>query len=175
MGQSNYAKCLEVVLQYEGGKVDHPNDKGGRTAFGVTQRNFDAWLANNRKPTRDVWTITKEEISAFYHEEYWVPCRCDLMPMGVDMVVFDASVNHGVSRAIKWVQRYFKLEEVGSFGPKTTEAMRSLTNPEHFISWYLSTRREFFGKIVERDPSQVVFLKGWMNRVNKLEQIVSIR
>ncbi len=41
---SNFAASLAFVLQDEGGNDDDPDDHGGRTSRGITQRVWDAWL-----------------------------------------------------------------------------------------------------------------------------------
>ena len=41
MATTSFAYCERTVLAFEGGKVDHPNDPGGRTNQGVIQRVYD--------------------------------------------------------------------------------------------------------------------------------------
>jgi len=36
--KDNFERSLALVLQHEGGYVNHPSDPGGRTNLGVTQR-----------------------------------------------------------------------------------------------------------------------------------------
>jgi lysozyme family protein len=43
MATTSFAYCERTVLAFEGGKVVHPNDPGGRTNQGVIQRAYDGW------------------------------------------------------------------------------------------------------------------------------------
>ena len=36
--------AIKEVLHHEGGYIDHPDDPGGRTARGITQRVYEKWL-----------------------------------------------------------------------------------------------------------------------------------
>ena len=40
---SGFVQALPVVLRFEGGYADHPNDPGGATNKGITQAVFDAY------------------------------------------------------------------------------------------------------------------------------------
>lgn len=35
--------CLAIVLEFEGGYVNHPNDPGGATNMGITHKTLAAW------------------------------------------------------------------------------------------------------------------------------------
>ena len=39
MATTSFAHCERAVLAFDGGKVDHPNDPGGR----ANQRVYDGW------------------------------------------------------------------------------------------------------------------------------------
>jgi len=100
----NWQRAYKVIKVYEGGNVDHPKDPGGRTSRGVTQRVYDAYRAKNKKPKQDVYKASAPEISEIYHDQYWKVAKCDELPSGVDLVVFDISVNSGPKRAYKILQ-----------------------------------------------------------------------
>ena len=38
MTKKNFDKCFDMLLQHEGGFVNHPEDPGGATNHGVTKR-----------------------------------------------------------------------------------------------------------------------------------------
>jgi len=42
MPSPEFAAALPFVLRWEGGYVDHPDDPGGRTNKGVTQKTYDS-------------------------------------------------------------------------------------------------------------------------------------
>ena len=176
---SNFETALSFVLGSEGGKSNHPKDRGGKTNMGVTA----GTLARARKAgivaQADVYMLTRAEAAAIYKAFYWRPCRADDMPWPLCALHFDAAVNHGLGGAGKLLQRalnkYGKsgLAVDGSIGPATLSALRMLTDsgdsawlPE-FCSVYLDEREALFNRIVKNNPSQQAFLKGWMNRVAK--------
>lgn len=100
----NWQRAYKVIKVYEGGNVDHPKDPGGRTSRGVTQRVYDAYRVKNGKPKQDVYKASDAEVSEIYHDQYWKVAKCDELPSGVDLVVFDISVNSGPKRAYKILQ-----------------------------------------------------------------------
>ena len=40
----NYDHCLEMLLEHEGGFVNHPDDPGGITNLGVTKKVYEEWV-----------------------------------------------------------------------------------------------------------------------------------
>lgn len=165
-------KPLAFTLKWEGGKVDHKNDRGGRTAYGITQRTFNEWCERKGKPARDVWEITKEEVAAIYDEQYWRLVRGQLLPPPLDTVVFDSAVQHGVGRAIRWLQEVVDADVDGVFGEQTMNAVQTAPT-ETTVAKYLDRRERFYNMVVANDPTQGVFAKGWTNRLNALRKEVA--
>ena len=93
MPSTAFEAALPFVLRWEGGFVDHPNDPGGRTNKGVTQKVYDAWRRRQGLPQRDVKMIEHNEVLAIYEGGYWIPPRCDLLERQLDLVHFDTAVN----------------------------------------------------------------------------------
>lgn len=168
--------CLAVVLGHEGGYVNHPNDRGGATNKGVTQRRYDEYRASIGLPLQDVKNITNEEVTAIYKKYYWIPARCDRMPPPLDLMLFDAAVNHGPSRAVKMLQRVLGVTEDGIVGPKTLAALDEDV-AAHGVEWvcqqFLQEREAFYRRIVDADAAQKVFLKGWLARVEHLREYLA--
>jgi lysozyme family protein len=87
--------------------------------------------------------------------------------------MFDASVNHGPGGAAKLLQRALNalgetLKVDGAIGGQTFAAIARYET-KALAAQYLVERRALFHRIVARDASQGVFLKGWLNRVTDLE------
>lgn len=167
-----FAHCLPFILAREGGKVDDPVDRGGRTAFGVTQLTYDAWRRGRGLPSSDVWGISQNEVAEIYRARYWDVCRCDSLPVGLDLVVFDAAVNHGTRNATRLLQRAVGVVDDGAFGPHSENALVAVIaagGVPDLIARYIDGRRAFYAAIVARDPSQSRFARGWENRLAHLE------
>lgn len=143
-----FNKIMKHVYVAEGGFVDDPDDRGGRTNKGVTQRAFDAYNKKNGLPLKDVKDITTEEATEFYRKEYWIASGADkIEDKNLAYMHFDTAVNHGVGRAKKL------LEQSGGDLDK-----------------YLQDRKTFYGEIVKNRPSQQKYYNGWMNRINNIEK-----
>ena len=91
--------ALPFVLRWEGGYVHHPDDPGGATNKGVTQRVYDGWRAGEGLGLRSVRLIEDDEVRAIYQTGYWLPPHCDDLRSRLDLVQFDTAVNMGVGRA----------------------------------------------------------------------------
>ena len=166
-----FTTCLAFTLKFEGGYVNHPNDRGGATNRGVTQVNYDAWRIQKGLPRNPVLGISGDEVEAIYRANYWNAVRADDIMAPLDLCVFDAAVQHGAGRAAKWLQRVVGAKQDGKIGAKTLTALALLIERdglEAVIGYYMEIRDEFYHDIVERDPSQVVFAKGWENRMTAL-------
>lgn len=159
MSANNFAASLKLVLKSEGGNDDDPADHGGRTSRGITQREYDAWRMEQGLARIDVWKASQEDIDRIYHDEYWDPW-CDLIPIGIDYMFFDMSVNGGPHEAIVLAQRALGITDDGRVGPITRTAFRSaLSDPLGFAKRYSAQKEAFY-----RSLHQPRFIKGWLNR-----------
>ena len=173
----SFDDCLKFVLQWEGGYVNDPADRGGTTNRGVTQHVYDEWRERKHYDKRSVKDIEAGEVMQIYLEQYWKPARCPAMDDPMALVMFDSAVNHGVGRAVKFLQSVLGVEPDGHFGPKTMAAFDDIeaAHGTKFIAHAVIERRAaFYDAIVERDPSQQRFIKGWKNRLNSLREACCI-
>ena len=167
------SNLINEVLSKEGGFVDHPADKGGPTNFGITQATLSRFL--ERVVTVDeVRTLDVQTARDIYELRYYRTPRIDKLPDAIQPFVFDCAVNHGPRRAIKFVQNvcneagYGPITSDGLMGPKTRAVadVCSSAMGEWMLLALIEERRMFYLKIVGNNPSQKVFLKGWLNRAN---------
>jgi len=96
----NYPDSLKAVLRSEGGYSNNVLDPGGATNFGITQKTYDAWNDTKGHARQSVRFIGLDEVSAIYKSEYWDAVHGDVLPPGLDYVVFDYAVNSGPKRAM---------------------------------------------------------------------------
>ena len=124
--KENWPIIHKYVLAYEGGYVNHPDDPGGATNFGVTQRVYDGFRRGIGEPTRSVRHITEVEVDMIYQQQYWATVKGDLLPSGLDLTVYDFAVNSGPGRSVKFLQRELGVTDDGVIGNVTLSAVSAL-------------------------------------------------
>lgn len=162
--KENFAAALAAVLTHEGGRVDDPQDPGGRTAFGVTQRVYDEARRDSGLPPRDVWKIGQDEVAAIYRSRYWDAVKGDALPAGVDYAVFDFAVNSGVARASRFLQRVVGVAEDGKIGPVTLAAVRA-RDANALVADLCCARQAFLQAL----PTFARFGRGWSRRCAEVQ------
>ena len=167
----NWEKSFEHVLASEGGYVNDPHDHGGETNLGVTKA---AWAGYLKRPIQDgeMKALTKAEVKPFYKKMYWDVCHCDVLPAGVDYMVFDLAVNGGTGRGAKMLQTVAGVNPDGAIGPATLAALTAIKDePKVTIKKMSAYKEAFYKAIVAAKPDQEKFLKGWLNRVETVEKL----
>ena len=163
---NDFELALAFTLGVEGGWVDHPDDPGGATKWGITQRTYDRWRKTNGQVILPVRRMKRAEMEAIYFSYYWAEACCELMPStAIRMAHFDAAVNHGPKRAAILLQRSVNAKPDGIIGPKTIAAT-AMGGFEDNLLW---ERAIFYVRI---SPSPPPFLKGWMKRLFKLRAAI---
>lgn len=143
-----FDKALKFTLQWEGGYVNNPNDSGGATNKGITQKTYDEFIkthgTHNIHASTDVKNISAFEVSCIYKDMYWRKLNADSLSPKLAIAAFDFAVNSGVTTAKDFLTKY----------------------PD--VKSYVDAREELLKKIGVGKKS--VFLKGWLNRINALRK-----
>jgi len=156
--------CIEQILTHEGGFVNHPRDPGGATNMGITLRTLRAWRDEDLTED-DVRNLKRDEAKDIYRSLYWNLMKCDDLPKGVDLMVFDFGVNAGPRASIQILQRAAGAEADGSIGPLTLRAVRS-TEPKALIDALARMRVDFYRKLTTFET----FGRGWEKRVDEIRK-----
>lgn len=162
----NTDDLIDEIIRREGGFVDDASDRGGATKFGITQATLESW--RGRPVSRsDVEAMTRDEAELIYRTRYIRTPNFDKIsdPMLRGLIV-DAGVNHGVSRAAKWLQKAAGVTQDGKVGPQTLEAVNS-GFPSQIYMRVLAERIRFYGRIISNDHTQAKFAAGWLNRATE--------
>lgn len=189
---NNFNIAHKFTAKWEGGESDHPDDGGGLTKYGVslkflgglsgTQSNRDVLERMGiRLPiTRQViYDLTRDQAASLFRWQFWDKLRLSLIPLRPAVVLYDAAVNSGPAQSVKLAQRGYNscvaygqpLVVDGIMGPATRAAMQ-LADTGKALTAMLDAREAFFQTIVANNPSQQVFLRGWINRVDDLRRYV---
>ena len=161
--QGNFKECLDLVLKSEGGYINHPSDPGGRTNLGVTQRVWQEYTGHEADE-KEMRSLTPEKVAPLYEQKYWRPCYGEVLPRGLDFVVFSMGVNAGPGRSVKLLQQSIGCVPDGIIGPTTRELISS-SNTATLIAKFSETRREYY-RALKTFPT---FGKGWLARVDREE------
>lgn len=174
---TNYDDPIGIILEHEGGYVNNASDRGGPTNFGITQKT----LSEHRGyavSVDEVKNMTEDEAREIYSNRYLTGPKIDKLPWPhPGICVFDIGVNSGPRRAIKMLQEVLNKAGFpcgaadGVIGPKTIgaceEAQKEMGN--YLQNALVEDRIKFYLAIVSGNPSQQIFLKGWLRRANSFK------
>lgn len=159
MARETLAKVMPLVFKHEGGYVDHPQDPGSATKYGITLATLSSF--RGRQVTKaDVKALTPSQAQEIYEARYWKAVRGDDLPVGVDYAVLDFGINSGPARAIKFLQSVLDVTSDGVIGPETLAAVRR-ADPVTLINDLCNVRLTFLKSL----KTWATFGKGWSARV----------
>ncbi|MEM7047234.1 MAG: glycosyl hydrolase 108 family protein [Pseudomonadota bacterium] len=171
---------IDDVISREGGFVNHPDDRGGATNYGITQATLSAWLGR-RARLAEVQNLDIDTARAIYARRYLSAPRIDTLTQRIVPFVFDTAVLHGPRSAIRLLQRvlnragFGKVCVDGVIGPQTRKACEAADRVmgPYLLDALCEQRRAIYHRIVARNPSQKVFLRGWLNRLKHFKDETS--
>jgi len=151
-----FNRCILVILENEGGLIDHPNDPGGLTNMGICKRNY---------PDLDIKNLTRNQAIEIYFRDYWSPMNLTgIYNENLILQVFDMGVNAGIRKAIKMLQKIVEVNQDGFIGPITTEEVNNFELD--ITDLYIQERKRYYITLAKRKPDLQVFLAGWLNRID---------
>ena len=151
-----YLRCINVILESEGGYTDDPQDPGGKTNFGLSQRSY---------PDIDIRELTKETAIEIYYKDYWIPMNVQPIPIDeLTLHVFDHGINTGQKIAVRLLQRLVGVSDDGYIGEITLKGIDDYTG--NIVDEYIKRRKLFYVTLVQNKPELRKFLKGWLNRID---------
>lgn len=178
MSGDRFSEVVSVVLGFEGGYSNNPNDKGGATNLGITAGTLASAYKDGLVKHNDVKKLTRAEAVTIYRVRYWDACKCDKMPAPLDGLMFDMAVNHGCGGAGKILQRTLNavmgrhLTEDGAIGPGTLKSLEkylTMGSAATLARQVMLFRVKFYIDIVNNNSSQKTFFWGWLRlRVGEL-------
>ena len=140
----SFDKAFAFAMTWEGGAklTNIPGDRGGLTKYGIAQ---------TAHPDLDIANLTEEQAKDIYRRDYWMVSGAFQLPEPLDLLHFDAAVNHGPGRAAAFLK---------ASGGKPVA--------------YCDAREAFYRGLVAKSPDQAKFLKGWLNRVAACRELVPV-
>lgn len=174
------------TARWEGGFVDHPNDPGGATNFGVSLRWLkDAGIDVNKDgkiDVNDVRNLTPALAAQLFKKHFWDKLDLDGLPPRTAAATYDAAVNTGRSQAGKFLQRACnsfpgdKLPETGNILTLTRARAKALDDRALALKC-IQMREDFHKRLADSSPypdgrDYRPFLKGWLSRCSALRNLI---
>jgi lysozyme family protein len=175
-------ELIDALIDREGGYVNHPEDKGGPTCFGITEA-----VARAHGYSGAMRDLPRDEAAAIYRRLYWLRPRFDEIGRRAPNIaaeLFDTGVNMGPAVAATFLQRaltalnrngkdYPDLTPDGRIGPSTLAALEAFLlargKPEGetvLLRALEALQGERYLRLAERRPANEAFLYGWLaNRI----------
>lgn len=169
---SFFENIIHELIELEGGYVNHPKDKGGKTKYGISNK-----FLNSINKILDINKITKEDAKKLYKEYFWDFYKFDLLPENeVTKKLFFSSVNMGFKNAVRILQSSINVYLAnrdqknigflivdGFLGVKTRYC---LNNAEDGILLQIFKKNlcDHYKLLVNNGKVSEVFIKGLINR-----------
>lgn len=165
-----FEAALEFTLRHEGGYVNDPDDPGGRTNFGVSERaNPEAWADGK---------VTLDEARAIYRRRYWDAIRGDELPVRTAIATFDFTVHSGEGVAGRALQQLVGAKPDGDIGSGTAEAARKAAPDDAAdldLAFRLNVARALHaGRWIAAQPgARGKFAPGFLRRLVELDALLA--
>lgn len=161
----------DFILSFEGGYVNHPNDKGGPTNMGVTLKTWQTQgydkNGDGRIDAKDVKLITKADAISILRRCYWNRWKADaIKDQSIANILVDWVWSSGTP-GITLVQAMLGVKADGIVGSRTLKAINA-QNPKQLFARIKARRKQYIAGIIARNPKQQVFEKGWLRRLEAI-------
>lgn len=177
---STFEKAIPLILHHEGGFVNHPNDPGGATNFGISLRflrdypevgDFDM---DGDVDAQDIANMTLDQAKMIYKMFWWDKFGYGrINDQTIATKVFDFSVNMGAKRAHILLQtalnKTFSLNLdvdgiLGRASIGTINAVQDGGEEQQLLTAYCDEAWAFYQRLIANKPELAVFKDGWKNR-----------
>ena len=175
-----FRHSIDGVIGREGPYSNHKADRGGATAWGITEA-----VARAAGWTGAMADLSRETAIGIYHRRYWrAPGLDRIAPLDVALAerLLDIGINMGPPTGIRFLQRalnvpnrqgaaFADIAVDGAFGPATEAVLASFLRQRGaqgatvLRGMIIAQQAVRYIEIAEHDPSQEEFEFGWqLNR-----------
>jgi len=195
---ATFITAYRITKEHEGGYHNasgvNSNDLGGETFKGIARRphpNWSGWTDVDRFKTMSGFPnnalndpALNLKVLEFYKKNFWDVYNLDnFHDQGVANEMFDTGVNMGTGVAARFLQRSLNmlnrqatlfpdLTVDGVIGPVTISRFNGLSGADRRACFNLMNvlQGARYVEITERNPTQEVFIRGWLERVELMRR-----
>jgi lysozyme family protein len=156
--------------------ADHPQDRGGPVKFGITLPVLREFRQSKILGAHDIKDLKLFEAMEIYKTMFWDLLSLDkVKDPKMALAIFDNAVNCGPGTAVKLVQTSInkaspwvgQVPEDGVMGSETLATLNSIDRVQFGFQFFKGAQARYIS-IVKKDPTQMVFLRGWLNRTYEI-------
>ena len=143
---------------------DPGNWTGGRCGAGEC-RGTNWGISAASYPQIDIRGLTQAQAGEIYRRDYWDRAGCGQLPAPLALLVFDAAVNNGVGRAVRWLQGAHGVAQTGVLDAATAAVIEAQAGKGAALCAEFQARRLAF---MAGLPTWRTFGNGWARRLCSL-------
>ena len=150
-----FETAIAAILKAEGGYSQNPDDPGGATNYGISQRSY---------PDVDIVGLTEVGAKAIYRRDWWDKYGYGQLPNPIGMLLFSLAVNMGPATAHGLLARALSdlrqpVQGDGTFGPVTIKSANDYRYPDVVVGLLRGGAIERYRRL-----GKPMFLAGWVRR-----------
>jgi len=166
-----FDKGFNKLLQDEGFISNDKDDRGGYTKYGLSSRSYGDKIEG----------ISLSKAKEIYKNDFWFISKCDEIKSDIISIkVFNTSVNVGVKRSIKFLQKAINdtikhkklkielLKVDGMIGQKTINTVNKMGKYNSYILNYFILEQSSFYIKISKKFNNIKYLRGWLKRASSL-------
>lgn len=156
------------IVAREGGFVEHPDDPGGATKYGIARATLTAWRGREAS-IDDVRALGVAEAMEIYTRDYFEGPGFDRLPARLQEIVTDTGVLFGPRDAGRVLQRGlvllgYEVGEIDGIVGSRTRAAAAIASEEPLLRAILLERVALHVDRCRQAPRLTAFLRGWLAR-----------
>jgi lysozyme family protein len=160
-----FEQAFAIVVGEEGALSTDPADPGNWTGGACGRgicRGTKYGIAAAAHPELDIAALTLAQARSLYLAQYWDAAHASELPPPLALMMFDAAVNSGLEKAVRWLQAALGCNVDGSMGSATIGAARAHSNDSDGLCVdFLALRLEWLTTL----PTWRLFGLGWTRRI----------
>ena len=178
LNQSEFDSVIGYSFNFEGGYTNRKEDR--ETNYGITapfMENYKHVLPGGKsKPIRE---LTKDEARQLYKAQWDEYNLGYIRDKNLALALNDYMINSNARKVAERVQGILNsngqnLKVDGRIGAQTLNAIHN-TDKEWLIDQILMDRLQRYRFTIEREPQKIIYVAGWINRLNDLAEAVHSR